>query len=79
MTQTYKQFADLIEKIEDEIEFWHVQQDHASDIGRVIRCTEEIESCEAQLLKVYEVAGLLGLSKDVLENIHMMEKEKALA
>lgn len=67
----YKQFAEAIEKLEEEIEFWHIQQDAAQDIGRLQRCQEEIDDREKDLQKIYEVAGMLGMSKDILESVQM--------
>lgn len=66
----YEQFAEAIVKIEEEIEFWSLQMDLAQDYGRLARCTEEIEEREADLQKIYEVAGMLGMSKDILDKIH---------
>jgi len=79
----YNQFAEAIIKLEEEIDFWHIQQDAAQDHGRFARCMEEIEEREADLQKIYEVAGMLGLSKDILESIHditiLEGKKEALA
>jgi hypothetical protein len=34
---------------------------------------------EKEIEKVYEVAGMLGLSKDILESTDIVEKKEALA
>jgi hypothetical protein len=80
----YSQFADLLMKLEDEAIFWQIQYDAACDHGRIARCLEEMEIREKEIEKVYEVAGMLGMSKDILENVHdeklrVLDKKEALA
>jgi hypothetical protein len=75
----YKQFADLIAKLEEESIFWQIQYDNAGDQGRILLCLEEMNVREKEIEKVYEVAGMLGLSKDILESSEKVDKKEALA
>lgn len=69
----YAKFAAEILNIEESLEYWHAMSDTATDIGRINRCYEEISELEMQLRKLYEVAGMLGMSKDILDQVQHEE------